>query len=173
MKSSATGLLFCILSALALTTAAAQPEPAKSKMMKVSGAGLEIGTNDQGKIIRKIDFFLKLKKIPREGAFLVIEFENPADPAKRIVHVESLKPRQDQVLVISDPVEGFECRQYKITAKIFADADQKLLLDELTQEYEVTLSDRQMAGKSIMELVVLLKSPVDQRCGKDSPQNKP
>lgn len=138
-----------------LPSLAQLPDPSESEYFNTSRAGVVIDPATQPP---EITYFLVLQpklEIPA-GAIAVIEFENPADsdrPLRDVLRLDQPITASDRLITLRSP--NLECitndRNYRLSVTLFADAQQRQILDTYEQMIYFTAPEAQLQQVGVVQ----------------------
>jgi hypothetical protein len=98
---------------------------------------------------RKRDVHLRIelaltKPLPR-GAFVEVEFENPADRSVPLMVGRAILGNETTLRFVSPAVTGVRARGYEVVTRVYASAEKKQVLGQHTQVCESLIDQRELA----------------------------
>jgi hypothetical protein len=144
MRNFAPFLLVCLVGASAV---AKDPEKVTSEYFRSEGGGTAVETKDGVRVAYFGLILAPVKALP-ENATLLVEFDNPVNPAKPLQTIYTPKPGEKQFILRSESVECVvNHRYYTVTVTLFADAERKQPISSHVQSLNFD-----MPGKIMQQL---------------------
>ena len=133
------------------SVALADADPATSEYLKTVGGGTALDTKDGNRFAYFGIVVAPTKPLP-QGVVLVAEFENPSDPSSPLRTFYTPKPDEKQITIRS---EIYQCiangRDYRVSIKIYADAEKKKLLSVHEQPIAFNVPKKMFAQMGLRE----------------------
>jgi len=109
------------------------PKNVASDYLQTTGAGFNLTIPGENEPLKMSYFFTfeLLQDLP-EGAVLFVYLENPEQPGTAIL-MQLAAPFDESLVVMSDPLGGFKCRNYWVDIHIYTDASKETELGSHTQ----------------------------------------
>lgn len=131
-----TRVLNCALLVVLLAANAASatpPEPAESRLLKVTGGGFTLDTGPSN-VIFKYAVTLEAKQPTHPSWYLTVAYENPTDPNAPLTQDLEVAPNQAVINCQSEEVRRLENgRDYVVTVRVYKDAGRRREIDRLSQ----------------------------------------
>jgi len=101
------------------------PQNVSSEYLETKSTGISM---DFEKKVAQVSIALVSKAGLPSGAYLEVNFENPADPAAPIVVKRSRQGGEQEMFIVSPEFKGLKCRNYQVMVHVFRDGSKSELL---------------------------------------------